>query len=75
MIRQPEEERMKDIKVTMSRAAYSYYMKSRKEGGGGIKNKQELIEYLNKTGGFRGNVTDIIVEADALRKPRAKDDE
>lgn len=66
---------MSDITVTMSRAAYAYYLKSRKDGGGGCKDKQELIRYLNNTGRYLGNVVDIHVEADPLRKPRAKDED
>lgn len=66
---------MGDITVTMSRAAYSYYMKSRKDGGGGLKDKRDLIKYLNETGNYRGNVVDIHVDADPIQKPRAKDED
>ena len=66
---------MRDIKVTMTRKAYQQYMKPHKDGGGGIKNRKELIEYLNKTAGYRGRVVDVAVEADPLLKPKAKDEE
>lgn len=66
---------MGDIAVTMSRAAYAYYLKSRKDGGGGLRDKQELVKYLNDTGRYRGNVVDVHVEADPIRKPRAKDED
>lgn len=63
---------MGDIAVTMSRAAYNYYMNKEK---GGFKSKDDLIAYLNSSGGYRGHVTEIHVEANAPRKPRAKDEE
>lgn len=60
---------MKEITVTMSRAAYEYYLKR-----GHVKSKEALIKYLNETGHYRGEVTDIRVEADAERKPQANED-
>lgn len=58
------------ISVSMSRKAYNLYMK-RKDG---FKSRKQLIDYLNKTGGYLGTVTDIIVEADPIVVEREDED-
>lgn len=58
-----------EITVTMSRAAYESYLRN------GIKNKEALIEYLNKTGRYRGTVTDVSVDEDIQRNPFVKVEE
>lgn len=55
---------MKEIVVTMSRAAYDSYMTR-----GKLKNKKELIRYLNDVGHYRGTVVDVNVEANITRNP------
>ncbi len=60
---------MQEITVTMSRAAYEYYMTR-----GHLKSKEALIKYLNESGRYRGTVTDIRVEADAERNPYPKEE-
>lgn len=56
---------MKAITVTMSKDAYDFYEQNWKEKGSKEKkafSKEALIKYINKTGGYMGEVTDIAVE-------------
>ena len=55
---------MNEIVVTMSRAAYEYYMTH-----GKLKSKEALIQYLNNTGNYRGTVVDVHVDANIARNP------
>ena len=55
---------MKEIVVTMTRAAYEAYMNR-----GKLKNKDALIKYLNETGHYLGTVVDVHVEANITRNP------
>ena len=55
---------MKEIVVTMSRAAYDAYMTR-----GKLKNNKELVRYLNETGHYMGTVVDVNVEANITRNP------
>ena len=49
------------IAVTMNRETYSFLLRG-KDGRGGCKSKDGIIEYLNLTGCFLGEVVDIKVE-------------
>lgn len=55
---------MREIVVTMSRAAYDSYMTR-----GKLKSKKDLINYLNETGHYMGTVVDVHVEANVARNP------
>ena len=49
---------MKDIVVTMKKDAYDFYMNCDNP----FKDRKQLIEYLNCTGNYLGNVVDIAIE-------------
>jgi len=55
------------ITVTMTRDAYSKYLRPVKEGGAGFKDKSQLIKYLNDIGGYLGRVTNVVVEEEQIK--------
>ena len=52
---------MKEITVTMTRAAFETY-KSGWSGRDGKFSKEALVKYVNQTGGYIGRVVDITIE-------------
>ncbi len=52
---------MRYIAVTMNRESYQFLLHG-KSGTGGCKDKDGVIAYLNRCGGFLGEVIDVKVE-------------
>lgn len=53
---------MREITVTMSKAAYEFYEQNWNDKGKKRFSKEALIQYIDKTGGYMGTVVDIAID-------------